>query len=452
MKKRFVNIKRILTGVLALTLLISGTKPVVVGAEENKGFEFTLSAAEKEDSELALMRDDDLNTIVTFEKDVSLKLEANEPIKALYIEFDAEAMPGEWDLTFNGKTRIYGQEGFLHEYIEFKEEVTECELEFNKLTGICGIYAFPNGEIPAKVQQWKKLPKDADILIFVPHEGDEIIDFGAVAAIYAGQRDLNVQVAYMCEYVTTEEKIKEHEKLDSLWKLGVKYYPENGNFRNKVFTKTDQAKLFYGYGKVMEFAAELIRKYRPLAVICPGHEDENGNATHMLLSDAVSEAVNYTQDNAYFSGSAEKYGTWNVPKTYMHKKADGKLVLDMGNGVKELLKETYESRTTDSWCGTYIKKAKFDLTDAAYFGIYRTTVGTDTGNDIMENLVTYGEQARIAEEKEAERLRLEELERQVLYYDARLTRASEKGGYVYGKYLSKDFWNLFDKITANEWE
>ncbi len=437
---------------MAFTLLTMTVKPVTAGAEESEGFVFSLSAEEKETSELALLRDDDINTIVDFEEGTTLKVEANEPIKAIYILFDAEAVPGEWDLTYNGKTRIHGQEGFLHEYVEFKEEVTECELGFNKPTGICGIYAFPNGEIPENVQQWKKLPKDADILIFAPHEGDEIIDFGAVEAIYAGQKNLNVQVVYMCEYVTTEEKIKEHEKLDSLWKLGVKYYPETGHFRNKVLTKEDQAIMFYGYGEVLEFATELIRKYRPLVVICPGHEDQNGNATHILLSDAVSEAVNYTQDNAYFSASAEEYGTWNVPKTYMHKKADGKLVLDMGNGVKELLKETYESRMTDSWCGTYIKNAKFDLADAACFGIYRTTVGTDTGNDIMENLVTYGEQARIAEEKEAERLRLEELERQMVYYDSRLTRAAEKGGYVYGKFLSQDFWDLFDKITANEWE
>ena len=50
--------------------------------------------------------------------------------------------------------------------------------------------------------------------------------------------------------------------------------------------------------------------------------------------------------------------------------------------------------------------------NAAYscsdFGLYRSTVGNDTGNDILENITTYEEQERI----ETERIRQEELSRQ----------------------------------------
>ncbi len=36
---------------------------------------------------------------------------------------------------------------------------------------------------------------------------------------------------------------------------------------------------------------------------------------------------------------------------------------------------------------------------ALIFGLYRTTVGMDTGNDMLENIVTYEEQAKIKEEE-----------------------------------------------------
>ena len=37
----------------------------------------------------------------------------------------------------------------------------------------------------------------------------------------------------------------------------------------------------------------------------------------------------------------------------------------------------------------------------AEFGLYRTTVGADTGNDMLENIITYKEQKKLEEEKQA---------------------------------------------------
>ena len=47
----------------------------------------------------------------------------------------------------------------------------------------------------------------------------------------------------------------------------------------------------------------------------------------------------------------------------------------------------------------------------AKFGLYRTTVGQNTGNHMMENVVSYAEQERIAEEKRLEEERKAEEER-----------------------------------------
>lgn len=469
MKIRNLFKNKIPIGVLAIVLAIAARSPVGAMGEDDALSEPTPAMTQEDDHEAPMLEaefeipegaddsgleDGDYGSAMLLETGSSFKIKTSAAMSGLYIVWDAATPPGTWILRCNGEETVCGTDGFLHEYVPLPEGVTECELSFRRPVGVCEIYAYGEGDLPENVQTWEKIKKDADIMIFVPHAGDEILDYGALTAFYAARKDLFIQIVYMCEYRTTEEILKEHEKLDSLWSLGVKYYPISGDFRNKRLTDVKTADKFYGYEKVLRFVTENIRKYRPLVVVGPDIAGEYGNGAHVLLSDAVRESVQNTQDPVFFEESVAEYGTWDVPKTYIHKlryKTEGSIDIDFKNGIGEIVKEAFNNRLTDTWCGTYIDSAKYNLEDSGCFGLFRTTVGTDTKGDVTENLMPYGEQAKKAAE-EAERQRREEFERQKALYEEQLRKASKVGDVLFGKYIFGGLREQLKKINASEWE
>ena len=68
-----------------------------------------------------------------------------------------------------------------------------------------------------------------------------------------------------------------------------------------------------------------------------------------------------------------------------------------GRTAVEVAKDTYLKHDSQQWCWFYVSdEYEYSCAD---FGLYRTTVGMDTGNDMLENIVTYEEQAKIKEEE-----------------------------------------------------
>ncbi len=431
-----------------------GTLIIVDEDENDKSLDYMVlpSYALPEGHGLSALRDDNTETAEMIPENSVLGIKADEKIYGVYVTWDCLNLPGEWKLEYGSESIVCGKDGFLREFIEIPGGADTCRLSFTGQAGICELEVFGEGEIPDRVQRWEKLDKDADILIFVPHEGDEIADFGAVEAIYAGKRDLRVKVVYMCEYTSSEERMKEYEKLDSLWKLGVKYYPEMGKFRNKLLMSYQTADKFYGYDNVLSFATENIRRFKPIVVVAPDIEGENGNAVHMLLAKAVIEAVEISGDDNVFWDLVEKYGIWDVPKTYLHNYVgNGAISLDMGNGVTELLEDAIKSRKAESWCGSLIEGAEFSADNAPYFGLYRTNVRVDKRNDMMDNVRSYQDQEDLAKYK-AERDKMAAYEKENNKYNEQLIRVQKEGNYLYGKYLFDELGTFLDKIRANEWE
>ena len=72
-----------------------------------------------------------------------------------------------------------------------------------------------------------------------------------------------------------------------------------------------------------------------------------------------------------------------------------------GKTVLEVAADGYLQHVSQQWCWFYVSDDY--QYSCAKFGLYRSTVGADTGNDILENVVTYEEQARIKAEEESSR-------------------------------------------------
>jgi len=140
-------------------------------------------------------------------------------------------------------------------------------------------------------------------------------------------------------------------------------------------------------------------------------------------------------DPEAFPESAERYGVWDVPKTYLHLLEDNPIVLnydiplDRFDGLTAFqvtqkygfpCHETQQVYGFKSWLngfqGEITLATQIEEFSPCEFGLYRTTVGSDVQkNDFMENLISYDEQARLeAQRLEQERLEQERLEQERL--------------------------------------
>ena len=351
----------------------------------------------------------------------SIKITSEKGFSRIYIEW--EGIPGEWTLKAGDTELACGQNGFQHEYVELPADVTEARLEMPKGGKIHKIRAYPADEqpLPSSIQIWEPQPERADVVVFATHPDDEVLFLGGAVATLAAQKGLTVEVVHLMGYrnVTPE---REHERLNGIWTLGVKQYPVAGRFDAKY---TKGYKEYSGEIKdtfvITEYVVEMIRRFRPQIVITQDLKGEYGHIRHKRLAAAVAKAVENSMDPEFCPESAEKYGVWDVPKTYLHLYSKNKIVLDLRQPIAALggktalaaAKAAYKKHESQQFCWFYVTDdpddEKSDQINASYFGLYRTTVGTDTGNDMTEHIVSYAEQERIAAEEAAlERAKAEE--------------------------------------------
>jgi len=270
---------------------------------------------------------------------------------------------------------------------------------------------------------WLPPCERADILVFATHPDDEILFMGGAIATYAAQ-GLQVQVVHMMNYETAHPE-REQERLDGLWTLGVRHLPLAGRFdasyqKGLMIDGEVVGNNAVGDPALTEYAAEMIRRFKPQIVITHDLDGEYGHIRHKMLAAAVAEAVQQTMEEDFCPESAAEYGVWDVPKTYLHLYDENRIFLDLHSplggeqGEKtaiELAAEAYKKHVSQQWCWFYVSDdvndPKSEQINAAIFGLFRSTVGPDSGNDMTEHIVGYDEQERIAAE-EAARLAEEE--------------------------------------------
>ena len=135
------------------------------------------------------MSDNNTQTSFVFVPNNIIYIENKEtPISSLYIVSDRPM--GEFELTYNNKTQVYGQNGFIHNYIKLDEPTDYIELRISggQNVTICDISAFSEGTTPPDwVQTWAEPLEKADMLLLPTHADDEFIFFGGTIPYYAGQ-------------------------------------------------------------------------------------------------------------------------------------------------------------------------------------------------------------------------------------------------------------------------
>lgn len=267
-------------------------------------------------SSSTLLNDKNRSTKIKFNAGDEIKINNDKnSIYSFYIIWDTPVT--EWSVSYGGQTYTYGQNGFIHEYVELASSANEITITLPKTSStICDIYTFTKGEKPAWVQAWNPPCENADILVLPARGNNEVIDFGGLLPYYAIERGANVQVAYMVNQWL--EYYRPHEILNALWECGVTNYPVFGDFNDCEVNTYDEALMVYDKDEVTEYVVSLMRRFKPQVVVGQDLRGEGEKGINMIYAEATAAASEISGDASKYPESAQEYGEWDVPKTYLH--------------------------------------------------------------------------------------------------------------------------------------
>lgn len=337
--------------------------------------------------------DDNERSYVTTNKKTAFTITSEQPFANLYLKFE---LPCIWKLTFHDETTLNGgEEGFIHEYIPLGRAVRTIELTLPKGARLTEIYAFTNGAPPDWVQVWEPPCENADLLVLPAHADDEHLWFGGALPYYAGELGYQVQVVYLTNH--NNATIRNHERLNGLWTVGVTHYPVIGPFMDVPETRSsiDAAAGILGYENVLIFQVEMLRRFRPKVVLGHDINGEYGHGAHKLDAKTLLAALELTDDPDVFPASSSKYGTCKVQKCYLHLWKENQITVywsdirlqKFGNRTSlELAKDGFACHKSQKLS---VKVEESGPYDCRKFGLAYTTVGSDTPgeNDMFEHVV-----------------------------------------------------------------
>ena len=391
------------------------------------------------------LTDGDIKSYKTSNGDAVITLKNDAGMAGIYLLFDLEY--GEYTVTdhTSGKAITAGAYGMLHEYIDlvaaFGAAPSSVTLTFdNGSVRLSEISVFSAGTLPEFVQVWNA-PHDggADLVLFATHGDDDQLFFAGLLPLYAGEKGLRVQVVYLTDHRNLTNS-RTHEMINGLWSVGVTAYPVFGSFADFRIddlqgTYDEYESLGTSQQELQSFVVEQIRRFKPLVAV--GHDiaGEYGHGMHMVYTDLLVKSLSVTGDATRFPESAEKYGTWEIPKLYLHLYAQNPVTIDYDQPLDSFdgmtafevtQKLGYPCHESQQWTwftdwingkwDQITKASEIETYNPCKFGLYHTTVGADVQkNDFMENVVSYAEQERLEQERlEAERLEQERLEQERL--------------------------------------
>ena len=325
-------------------------------------------------------------------EDEDFVIESEIPFEAIYIQWNG--IPGEYVIRWEGGSCPGGEYDFLHEYIRLPEAVTRVEicLEGEATRQICEVTVMTAGSAPEGVQVWLPPCEEADILVFPTHSDDDALFFGPVIAYYSIEKGLKVQTAFMVKHTSFPER--DHERLNGLWTMGVRYYPILGNAPDTANHSFYESMAYYKSSNIEQWQVEQIRRFRPLVVVGHDLNGEYGNGGHKVNAYFLVQAIESASNPEMFPESAEQYGLWDTPKFYLHLYEENEILMDVetplendpqGRNLYEICVDAFACHVSQRsyFKVSYGGNRKYDCRP---FGLYRTLVGYDTKADIMDNI------------------------------------------------------------------
>lgn len=338
---------------------------------------------------LKSISDNQRSTRYKFKNSTAINIEATEAFKSVYVIFNKP--PKHWQISSDDLLKQQGTYGFMHELVELPDAVKNVTLTIQPDTEICDIYLYSDGALPSDVEVWEPPLYDADMLLIPTHADDEHLFFGGIMPYYAGQLGKKVQVAYLTNHYG--EWYRPHELLEGLWKVGIKAYPIIPEFNDYYSDNLEHARTLYNTDSMLEYQVMLLRRFTPEVVIGHDINGEYGHGVHRLNADLLMQAVELSGNPDNMPQSAEEYGVFDVPKTYLHLYDKNQLTMDIdiplsnfnNKTAYEMAQEGFLKHQSQTKYFSVEKKGKYDCRK---FGLFRSTVGDDVlHNDFFENII-----------------------------------------------------------------
>ncbi len=370
------------------------------------------------------IKDNNENSYVSINKESELKISNEKDIKGLYVIYELKSVPGV--LNANDTLINIGENGFLHEYIDLnKNSSKEISIKYNENVKIGEIYVLSEGELPSYVETWNKPLEKADLLLLSTHSDDEQLFFAGLMPYYVA-KGAKVQVVYFTNHNDKPSRL--HEQIHGLWTVGITNYPIIGFVPDAWSESLDEAitnlkKAHYTQDDTIKYQVEIIRRFKPQVVVGHDEKGEYSHGQHILNTWALEKALELTNDKSYDEQSANNYGVWDVPKTYLHLYEKNKIVMNYdepleyfnGQTAYEMSKKGFSKHSSQQWTwftkwltgldyhgnGTaYTKATEITKYSPLEYGLYRTLVGEDKEkNDMFENLTLLKDQKDKKEDK-----------------------------------------------------
>ena len=438
--------RKSITILLCLILIIGMIPTVFAEPDESADITADTQFTGTGYSSFDFLSDKNIDSYKTSTGNASITLSNPQGIASLYILFDLEYGSYTITDTASGQQITAGIHRILHEYVDLSAAFgfvpTEITLDFaNGSVRLSEIYAFSGTDVPDFVQKWDApLDGGADIVLFATHGDDDQLYFAGLLPLYAKAKNCRVQVVYLTDH-RNNTKARIHEMVNGLWAVGVTAYPIFGGFADFRIDDLKESYATYKntYGTTEEdlqsFVVEQIRRFKPLVAVGHDLKGEYGHGMHMVYSDLLVKSLSMSNDPEYFPESAQKYGTWELPKLYLHLYEENKITIDYDQPMEVFgglsafqvtQKYGFPCHVSQQWTGfrTWLNGYDGEITKASQikkynpsnFGLYHSTVGEDVEkNDFLENVTTYAEQERLEQERlEQERLEQERLEQERL--------------------------------------
>ena len=282
---------------------------------------------------------------------------------------------------------------YLSDYLEVPEGTTALKVANRSKKKarmlIAELHVYGAGDRAAEAQVWEPPAEKADLMLLVAHPDDEVLWFGGALPTYAGERGKTCQV---CMMVPTMP-YRRLELLDCLWTCGVKNYPVWGPFRDSFSYTLSRQYKHWNKNQVYSLVTGWIRQFRPDVLLTHDFAGEYGHGAHRVCADAAAHCLALAENEKKYPASAKEYGTWAVPKCYIH--LYGENVVDMdwrqplsafgGRTSFEVAEDGFRCHISQQ--KTDYKVEDFGPWDNSLFGLYRSLVGEDVRkDDFFENL------------------------------------------------------------------
>lgn len=297
------------------------------------------------------------------------------------------------------KTEVKGQwqelqraePDFAAQYIALKEPVSKLRLSAaaGKLE-LCEVQVITPGEPGKDVQIWRDPPEKVDLMLFSTHPDDEVLWFGGLLPYYAGEKDMDVLVVN----AVYGWYFRRQELLDALWTCGIDIYPVMLGYPDTMAPIPQTIEVWSQKNRQpKDRPVALIRQYKPDVVVLHDVDGEYCHSAHKTFCYLGQQAVNRAADETQHAESIKQWGTWDVPKTYIHLWEEDQLRMDWNQPLSAFDGKTGLQIADEAFhCHLSQVNKQYRVEDGgeydnALFGLWRTRVGADlVKNDLFENI------------------------------------------------------------------